>query len=197
MSTKCSVFAGLLLSVFVASLSAGCAEPESSPAVEVGEVSKGGRPMADAELKAALAKALEGATFPSEADIEFFVVDGDGSKVSSITSIVVKKRLGAAIKNVLQDTRNVSRLPAESESFDNFLENARDNAKDPSMSDFSRKNDAALAAALGLMKQQLKSTAAFSLGAEPEGGGNVIFVFAGKSKTTGRLIALVTGAVFT
>lgn len=197
-----SHFAGFMLLGTTLSLAAGCSDaaqaPGSDPA-QVGEI-KGGS-LSDDQLKAKLAKLAEGTNFMSETDETYHLIEGDGAKVSVITSTVVRKRLSvaikAALKNQLGGEQDLSKIRAEKEDFKQWMQDAREGANDATQDKETRDNDRKVADALQFMQDHLRGVTAFAFGRDENGDGSVVFVFVGRSKTTGRLIGLTTFGAFT
>lgn len=179
----------------------GCADADSAnpapAAAQEGELK--GSTLSDDQLKAKLAKLAEGTNFMSETDEPYHVIEGDGTKVKVVTAAVVKKRLAKTIAEQLkgQSPEDINKLNSDKEDFQEWLKGAREGAADPTQDKESREEDRKLAEAMQLMLDQLRGVTAFAFGRDENGDGSVVFVFVGRSKTTGRLIGLTTFGAFT
>jgi len=197
---------GFLLVGATLSLSAvGCADPDSAPApgpAQEGDINKG-TPLSDAQLKTKLEQLVVGTDFRSETDEPYHVVEGDAVKGSILAGAAVRRSLEKSIRVALKDQisgmdPDFSKLRVDKESVQDWLKGVKEGAADASEDKEMRESDRKVAEALQLMLDQLKNVSGFAYGRDPESGdGSIVFVFVGRSKTTGRLIGLTTFAAFT
>jgi hypothetical protein len=197
---KWSHVAGWMLLGVSLSVGTGCSDADAPSAPGPAQEGEFKTTLPDDQLKAKLARTVEGTNFLSETDEPYHLIEGDGRQVTTITSTVVKKRLAASIKQALGhqiEGIDFARMNSESEDLREWLKNAREGANDASQDKESRDSDRKVAEALQLMLDQLRNVKAFAFGRNESGDGSIVFVFVGRSKTTGRLIGLTTFAAFT
>jgi len=159
----------------------------------------------DDVLKAKLAELISGASFTSESDYPYVVLQGEGgARVTRLSASTLRKRLGAAILASSEGHRDirVRGTRAVYSSFSEELASAEADAADATLEeDPYRIHARKLAATLKYMKANLRGTASYTFGTndsgDGDGNGNVLIVYVGISKTTGKLIAIMTEAVYT
>lgn len=178
-------------------LGTGCAADAENAGTAQSEVTT---TLSDAQIKDTLTATLKDVTFFSETDAPYEVIEGDGSGVSTITVKVVRERLAAQIESTWAGQLGLplSELPDDTEDFSGWLEGARADANDEELDAEERAVHRKVADAFTLMQSQLIGVKGFAFGRdERSGDGSIAFVFVGRSKTTGRLIALTTFGAFT
>jgi hypothetical protein len=199
----------LATSCLFAALAVGCAAPtEAGPSdtTEGAAASDLTQGLSDSALEGKLKGILEGVTFTSESDFPYVVVEGDVATETTLTQAVVRQKLEKAVKANSSSHRDIlsSRCRAETVDVNKAIADG-DAAKvpaDKNDDDFtSAFHDRQLGIALKVMRSDLRSVVGFEFGTNATGDeddvGPVVFVYAGISKTTGKLVAIMTEAVFT
>lgn len=193
-------------------LGAGCAPAENAgPGSTNGSGTEGTSEAdltqaTDAAIAGKLRGILEGVTFTSESDYPYVVLEGDVVTEKRLTTKIVRQKLQAAIKakssshrDILPTTCRSSRLSVQAAISDG------DAAVVPADHDdddyLYAHHDKQLGIALKTMRAQLRSVVGFTFGTNASGDqddvGPVVYVWVGISKTSGKLIAIMTEAVYT
>jgi hypothetical protein len=195
----------ILASFVLAALATACAAPtdaETERAVD-SELTAG---TADSAIEGKLKGILEGVSFTSESDFPYVVVEGAAVTGDPLTEALVRKNLREAVKANSSSKRDILPTRCRAETLNvNEAITTGDSAKVPADhndEDFSSAfHDRQLGIALKVMRSELKSVVGFEFGTNKSGDedevGPVVFVYVGISKTTGKLIAIMTEAVFT
>jgi hypothetical protein len=200
----------LLLTALALSVGAGCAAPNgdaSAPGEEATEASESDLTRtSDRALKGKLRGILSGVSFTSEADYEYVVFEGDVVTESVLDEAIVRQKLRAAVqannssgRDILPSSCRARALDVDEAIADGDAANV---PSDPNDSDYTyAHHDRQLGIALKVMRAQLKSVVGFTFGTNASGDmddvGTVLYVYVGISKTTGKLIAIMTEAVYT
>lgn len=193
-------------------LGAGCAPAENAgPGSTNGSGTEGTSEAdltqaTDAAIAGKLRGILEGVTFTSESDYPYVVLEGDVVTEKRLTTKIVRQKLQAAIKakssshrDILPTTCRSSRLSVQAAISDG---DAAVVPADRDDDDFLyAHHDKQLGIALKTMRAQLRSVVGFTFGTNASGDqddvGPVVYVWVGISKTSGKLIAIMTEAVYT
>jgi hypothetical protein len=184
---------------FLAPAMSGCSQDvaapsEQAPATASDEVR--GR-LNDAQLVRALNTNLKDILFISEGDYPWTVLESAGPAAGPVTAELVVAQLGSSINaldrklnpSLTRDIKNVSRHPGE--TFDQLFDSLEDGGEDA---------DAAYTATRKQIKANLTDVKVFEFDSDGRGNqvtGPVIIVVVGKSKSSGKLIALTTFSVAT
>ncbi|MBL8612259.1 MAG: hypothetical protein JNL38_33265 [Myxococcales bacterium] len=193
--------------------SAGCAPAEESKdnggsaAVNDG-VDNEIRTASDAAIMGKLKGILKDVTFTSESDYGYVVFEGEAVPAGTkrLTTALLRQKLAAGVKANSDDHRDIAptkcravRLNVSSTIADG---DAAVVPTDPNADDFVyAKHDKQLGIALKTMRASLKNVVGYTFGTNESGDqdelGTVVYVYVGVSKTTGKLIAIMTQAVYT
>ena len=203
-----SILKLLSLSLVAAALSTGCAGAD--------EAQNTGDPAAadEQDLTQATDKAIEGkiggildgVTFTSESDYPYVVLEGDAVTSKRLSTSIVRKALAGAVKAKSSSKRDISVASCRSARVSVGEAIAAGDAAvvpaDKTSDDYLyAHHDKQLMIALKTMRSQLLSVSAYTFGTNESGDqddvGPVVYVYVGISKTTGKLIALMTEAVYT
>jgi hypothetical protein len=190
-----------LLAALTLSVGAGCAVPNDDADVEASESDL--TRSSDRAIKGKLRGILSGITFTSESDFEYVVFEGDIVGQSALDESLVREKLQAAVqannssgRDILPASCRARALNVEEAIADGNAASASDDPEDTYV-----RHDRQLGIALKVMRSQLKSVVGFTFGTNPSGDmddiGTVLYVYVGISKTTGKLIAIMTEAVYT
>ena len=191
--------------------SAACA-----PAEETGAPAPGGNenvavddirtPLSDAQLQGKLKGILKDVSFTSESDYPYVVIEGDAVTEKRLSTKLVREKLKNAVKAANSSQRDIS-LPSCRSSRLNVSQAIADGdaAEVPSDRDHEdfvyAHHDKQVMIALKTMRAQLRSVVGFQFGTNESGDmdevGTVLYIYVGISKTTGKLIAIMTEAVYT
>ena len=188
-----------LLAAFALSAGAGCAVPNDDASAEASE-SDLTRP-SDRALEGKLRGILRDVSFTSEADYEYVVFEGDVVSEGALDEALVRQKLHAAVQTNNSSGRDIlpSSCRASALKVDEAIADGAAASNDPD--DTSARHDRQLGIALKVMRSQLKSVVGFTFGTNASGDmdevGTVLYVYVGISKTTGKLIAIMTEAVYT
>ncbi len=201
-----STFAAL--SILVA-LATGCAAPSSDdggPVPGATEEADLKKQLADDALKGKLRGILAEASFTSESDYGYVVLEGETFEGARLSTKVVREKLKAAVMAASSSQRDISRADCRAQRLDVSRAIADGDAaevpadKDDESYTYAR-HDKQLGIALKTMRSQLKSVVGFTFGTNASGDqdefGTVHYVYVGISKTSGKLIAIMTEAVYT
>lgn len=200
-SIPSKLLAATTLAIALAAM--GCAADAGSTQQGESEVQSS---KTDAALLSSLEKTLAGVTFTSEGDYGYVVFEGELAGEATLTEAVVRAKLRAAILAKSSSQRDIQPASCRAEALDIDKAIADGQAaavpNDPNNADFVyAQHDKALGEALGAMRAQLKSVVGFTFGTNESGDqddvGPVLYVYVGISKTTGKLIAIMTEAVYT
>lgn len=208
---RAPVLSLLSISLLALALGTGCAPAEeSSGAPAAGEPATGNEQdltaMTDAALEGKLMGILKDVTFTSESDYPYVALEGDKITEAKLTTTLVRKHLAAAVMAKSGDHRDI--LPAKCRAVRLDVSKTiaeGDAAVVPANHDDDNylyaHHDKQLGIALKVMRSQLKSVVGFTFGTNESGDqdefGPVLYVYVGISKTSGKLIAIMTEAVYT
>src|SRR5688572_27241328 len=204
-------FHALSVSVLALALSTvGCAnQDEAAPApaggndqVQEGELRQ---QLSDDALRGKLSGILNGVTFTSEGDYPYTVLFGDAvaQGTNRLSSRIVREKLRAIVKEKSSSHRDIqpatcrsSRLNVSQAIADGDAAVVPANPDD----DMYAHHDKQLMIALKTMRAQLKGVVGYTFGTNESGDqdevGPVLYIWVGISKTSGKLIALMTEAVY-
>ena len=191
----------LLLAALALSSAAGCAAETGDASQESTEASESdlSRQLSDRAIQGKLRGILSGVTFMSEADYEYVVFEGDKVTQSTLTEAIVRQKLRDAAMANNSSERDISLSSCRASALDVNETIAEGDAADPA--DEDARHERQLGIALKVMRAQLKSVVGFTFGTNASGDmddvGTVLYVYVGISKTTGKLIAIMTEAVYT
>ncbi len=188
-------------------LSLGCAQPEADDkgeptAAEQQDLTQ----LSDAALIGKLRGILTDVTFTSEGDYPYVVFEGEAVSEKRLSSKLVRQKLRVAVQAQSSSHRDISLASCRSERVDVSKAIAEGDAAvvpaDKNADDYLyAHHDKQLGIALKTMRQQLKGVVAFTFGTNESGDqdevGPVLYVYVGISKTSGKLIAIMTEAVYT
>ena len=164
---------------------------------------------ATSDLTASTGAAIEGklrgilrdVTFMSESDFPYVVIEGEAVTEKRLSTKLVRQKLAAVVQANSGDKRDIltPRCRARRESVSEAIASgaAAEVPKDKNDDDFSSAHhDRQLMIALKTMKSQLRNVVGYRFGESESGDqdeiGTVLFVYVGISKTTGKLIAIMT-----
>jgi hypothetical protein len=199
----------LPVTLLALALSAGCAAPSSGDDTAVDDPGASTSDLTastDAAIEGKLRGILKDVTFTSEGDFPYVVFEGDAVTEKRLSTKLVRQKLAAAVKANSGDKRDIltPKCRARRESISEAIAagSAVEVPRDKNDDDFvSAQHDRQLMIALKTMKSQLRGVVGFRFGENESGDqdefGTVLFVYVGISKTTGKLIAIMTEAVFT
>ena len=163
-------------------------------------------PLSDNALEGKLKGILKDVSFTSESDYPYVVIEGDAVTEKRLTTKLVREKLKNAVKLANSSQRDISlancrssRLNVSQAIADGEAAEVPANHEDD---DFVYANhDKQVMIALKTMRAQLKSVVGYTFGTNASGDmdevGTVLYVYVGISKTTGKLIAIMTEAVYT
>jgi hypothetical protein len=189
----------------VSTLAVGCAAPEESSDPSAAE-SQDLTQLSDAALQGKLKGILTDVTFMSESDYPYVVLEGDAVTEKRLSTKLVRQKLRAAVKAASSAQRDIADPTCRARRADVSKAIAEGEAAqvpaDKNAEDYSTaRHDKQLMIALKTMRSQLRSVVGFTFGENESGDqddkGTVHFVYVGISKTSGKLIAIMTEAVFT
>jgi hypothetical protein len=160
----------------------------------------------DAAIEAKLRGILKDVSFTSESDYPYVVFEGDAVTEKRLSAKLVRQKLQAAVKAQSSDHRDI--LPSTCRSVRVDVSKAiaeGDAAVVPANHDADdfvyAFHDKQVGSALKVMRSQLRGVVGFTFGTNASGDqdefGTVLYVYVGISKTTGKLIAIMTEAVYT
>jgi len=183
----------------------GCAaqENESEEASQEGELRQ---QLSDTALEGKLKGILTDVSFTSESDYPYVVFAGDAVTERRLSTKLVREKLRAAVKAQSSSHRDI--LPASCRSKRLNVSqaiadgDAAEVPTDRNDEDYVyARHDKQLAIALKVMRSQLRGVVGFTFGTNESGDqddvGPVLYVYVGISKTSGKLIAIMTEAVYT
>lgn len=160
----------------------------------------------DAAIKGKLKGILDGVTFTSESDYPYVVLEGEAVTEKRLSTKIVRAKLKEAIKAQSSSHRDISFATSRSARISVSEAIAAGDAAvvpaDKESDDYLyAHHDKQLGIALKVMRQQLRSVNAYTFGTNASGDqdeiGPVVYVYVGISRTTGKLIAIMTEAVYT
>lgn len=168
----------------------------SSDGATSGDEQNATEQLADNQIKGKVGGILKDILFLSEGDFPYVVLEGDAVTEPELNEKLVREKLRGAIQAATE--RDI--LPASCLARPLDV-NETIAAGDVPSEDPDDKHDKQLSIALKTMRGQLRSVQGFTFGENESGDqddvGPVVFVYVGISKTTGKLIAIMTQAVFT
>lgn len=200
-----------LLSLGVLTLalgSAGCADQDANqddPATAEGQL-KSSEKLSDAAIEGKIGGILSDVSFTSESDYPYVVLEGDVVSATRLTKALVREKLGAAVKEKSGSHRDIRSASCRAVRLNvSGAISEGDKTEVPNDHDSEdyvyAHHDKQLGIALKVMRSQLKSVVGFTFGTNENGDqddvGPVVYVYVGISKTTGKLIAIMTEAVYT
>jgi hypothetical protein len=163
-------------------------------------------PLSDAALQGKLKGILKDVSFTSESDYPYVVLEGEAVTEKRLTTKLVREKLKNAVKAASSAQRDIS-LPACRAVRLNVSQAIADGdaAEVPTNRDDEdfvyAHHDKQLMIALKTMRAQLRGVVGFTFGTNESGDqddvGTVHYVYVGISKTSGKLIAIMTEAVYT
>lgn len=193
----------------VFALATGCAAPSSddgAPAPGATEEADLKKQLSDDALEGKLRGILAEASFTSESDYPYVVIQGEKVDGARLSTKIVREKLKNAVKASNSSQRDISRADCRAQRLDVSRAIADGDAaevpadKDDDNYTYAR-HDKQLGIALKTMRSQLKGVVGFTFGTNASGDqdefGTVTYVYVGISKTTGKLIAIMTEAVYT
>jgi hypothetical protein len=160
----------------------------------------------DAAIQGKLRGIIKDVTFMSEGDFPYVVFEGDAVTEKRLSTKLVREKLQAAVKANSSGHRDILPASCRAVRLDVGEAIATGNAAEvPANRDddnfTAELHDKQLMIALKTMRSQLRGVVGFTFGTNASGDqdevGTVLFVYVGISKTTGKLIAIMTEAVFT
>lgn len=161
----------------------------------------------DSAIQGKLRGILKDVTFTSESDYGYQVIEGEtaADRSKRLSTAVVRQKLAAVVKAKSSDHRDILPTSCRAERLNVSSAIAEgESAQVPSPDDDNytyARHDKQLMIALKYMRQQLKGVVGYTFGTDASGNqdelGTVVFVYVGISKTTGKLIAIMTEAVWT
>lgn len=198
-------FLPLLLVLGLSPLAAaGCASEsdsaaEGAPAESEGDLTAS----SDEAVKGKLAGILRGVLYMSEGDYPYTVLEGGvvPAETKRLTNKVLRQSLSSAIKAASSSQRDIALASCRADrgAIGPIIaagENIPNNPEDDEL-----KHDRQLSIALKYMRKELRSVVAYDFGTSASGDqddrGPVVIVYAGISKRTGKVIAIMTEAVWT
>ena len=181
----------------------GCAgaEHDDATATEEGALgaSSGSRPHAQASdeaIKAKLADILRDVTFMSESDYPYTVIEADGGGAKRLSLKVVRTKLKGVVKTATSSNRDISKADCRAQTL-----SLADAMSDAASTDPEEHNAKQASLAVKYMTEQLKGVVGYTFGTNASGDeddmGAVVYVYVGISRTSGKLIAILTEAVYT
>ena len=149
----------------------------------------------DDDIKRELDRMLQGVEFMSESDYPYVVIEGKQIRAKSISDRVLRWAIKDEVKTVTE--RDISKTDCRAERL-----SISDVLADATLPDDEENHDALQAAlAVKFMREQLQGVVGYTFGTNASGDqddeGPVVYVYVGKSRTTGKLIGIVTQAVYT
>ncbi len=190
----------LFTSLLAIAVNAGCAAPTDDAANGAAESTAQAEvtQSTDAAIGGKLRGILKDVTFTSESDFGYVVLEGDAATEKRLSKKLVRQKLQAAIKIQSSSHRDILSTSCRASRINVSSTIADGNAVD---ADDEDRHDKQLSIALKVMRSQLRSVVGFRLGEDASGDqddvGPVVIVYVGISKTTGKLIAIMTEGVFT
>lgn len=188
----------------VSTLAAGCAAPEEDASAPVAAGEQDLTQLSDAALMGKLGGILKDVSFTSESDYPYIVFSGEAVTEKRLSTKLVRQKLRAAVKQNTERDIGDPACRASRVSVSNAISDG-DAAVVPADKDSDdylyAHHDKQLMIALKTMRSQLRSVVGFTFGTNASGDqdefGPVVYVYVGISKTTGKLIAISTQAVYT
>lgn len=186
----------------------GCAKEEDDAVGPAAESEVQARvQLDDNQLQGKLRGILEGVTFISEGDYGYKVFEGEAVPGGArLSKAIIREKLSAAIKTHSEDHRDIQPAAVRAERL-NVSQVIADGdgvevPTDPEDDNYIyAHHDRQLTIALKTMRSQLRGVVGFTFGTsesgDGDGEGNVLYVYVGISKTSGKLIAIMTEAVYT
>lgn len=204
-------FLSMLSVTFLAlAIGTGCAQQEdavadpagANQAADVQDLTQ----QSDSAIMGKLNGILSGVTFTSESDYPYVVLEGEAVTDKRLTTKIVRQKLQAAVKAKSSDRRDILPATCRAHRLNVSTTIAEGDAAvvpaDPNSDDYLyAHHDKQLGIALKVMRSQLRSVNGYTFGTNESGDqdefGTVVYVYVGISKTTGKLIAIMTEAVYT
>jgi hypothetical protein len=189
----------------LSAVAVGCAAPESDAAPTAAE-SQDLTQLSDAALQGKLAGILKDVTFTSESDYPYVVLVGEAVTEKRLSTGLVRTKLRKAVKELSSAQRDIADPACRARRIDVSKAIAEGEAAevpaDKDSDDYLyAHHDKQLMIALKTMRSQLRGVVGFTFGENASGDqddkGTVHYVYVGISKSTGKLIAIMTEAVYT
>jgi predicted small secreted protein len=202
MKTTKTILAAILLAT--AALT-GCAEDSTGAGDDTGTGAQEVRKqLSDDAIQGKLKGILKDVTFTSEGDYPYVVFEGEAVPNNArLSSRLVREKLGAAVKLNSDEGRDIQNPACRSERVSVSGAIAEGEAAEfpAPEDDLYARHDRQLMIALKTMRAELKGVVGFTFGTNEWGDqdkfGTVHYVYVGISKQTGKLIAIMTQAVYT
>lgn len=201
----------LLSTTFLAlTIGVGCAPAEEDAASDdnAAAASQELNQLNDAQLMGKLRGILSDVSFTSESDYPYVVFEGDAVAQGSkrLSTKIVREKLKAGVKSHSSSERDISLAACRADRLNvsQAISDGND-AEVPTDRDADdwvyAHHDKQLSIALKVMRKQLRGVVGYTFGTNASGDqdefGTVHYVWVGISKTTGKLIAIMTEAVYT
>jgi hypothetical protein len=195
-------FKVLSIAAIAAALGTGCA-PSSEDGTNADDTSSESalRTQTDAAIQGKLKGILRDVVFMSEGDSPYFVFEGEATDAKRLSTKLVRQKLAAAVKAQTPSARDILPTTCRSRRL-NVSDAILPQSSDPiDEDDYAGQHDRKLSIALKYMRAALTGVVGFTFGTSASGDqdefGPVVYVYVGISKTTGKLIAIATEAVYT
>lgn len=190
----------------LAAATTGCAPAEEASSEPTAADTQDLTQLSDAALMGKLRGILKDVSFTSESDYPYVVLEGEAVTEKRLSSKLVRQKLRAAVRGASSAQRDIADPACRSRRVDVSKAIAEGEAAevpaDKSSDDYVyAHHDKQVMIALKTMRGQLRSVVGFTFGTNESGDqddkGTVHYVYVGISKTTGKLIAIMTEAVYT
>ena len=174
---------------------AGADATEDGPASETAALTAHTQ-ASDADIKAKLTSILRDVTFMSESDYPDLVLEAEGGGAKKLTSKTVRTKLAAMVKENASSQRDITKRTCRAEKL-----TLADVLADANLTDPEERDARQAGLAVKYMTEQLRGVVGYTFGTNASGDqdeeGPVVYVYVGISRTTGKLIAIMTEAVYT
>lgn len=192
-------------------LGTGCAPADEAsngpaPSGEEGAAEQDLTQATDAAIQGKLRGILKDVTFTSESDYPYIVLEGEAVTEKRLNTKLVRQKLQAAVKAQSSSQRDIVPASCRSSRISVSSAIAEGDAAivpaDKQSDDYLyAHHDKQLGIALKVMRSQLRSVTGYTLGTSASGDqdevGPVVYLYVGISRTSGKLIAIMTEAVYT
>jgi hypothetical protein len=153
----------------------------------------------DTAIKAKLQGILQGVEFISDSDNKYTVLEGEATRGKVLTEQIVREKLRLAVQQAHSIRRDIGPTTCLADTMD--VDEAIQEGEHPDPNVVGPQSYIQLMLALKTMKSNLHSVVGFAFGVDGNGNqddeGNVAIVYVGISKTSGKLIAILTEATWT
>jgi hypothetical protein len=201
----------LSTTVLAIAIGTGCAPADEAsngapPSGDQGAAEQDLTQASDAAIAGKLRGILSEVTFTSESDYPYLVLEGEAVTEKRLSAKLVRQKLQAAVKAQSSSHRDIVPASCRSVRLDVSAAIAAGDAAvvpaDKQSDDYLyAHHDKQLGIALKVMRSQLRSVTGYTLGTNASGDqddvGPVVYLYVGISKTSGKLIAIMTEAVYT